>query len=126
MSIKIIILFIMLIFSHSDTGTDKLDDECLETKGPDITLSSCTSFDSADKKGEKIDPNHLYCCLLTIYKKNEKEEKYCLKANKTDRDSFDNRIEMFKLLNRSITDVTIDCSSNYFYISIIFIIVLLL
>ena len=131
-SLIIIIFFMIIMFCKNEIDTTETNinetvriENCLKTNGSDITLSSCTFYNDDDKKGEKIDEDYTYCCLLTLYKKQDKQEKYCLTSKKGDRDAFDNRIEMFKLLDRNITKVSIDCSSNYFYISIIFIILLL-
>ena len=95
-------------------------------KGPysGLTFSHCNFFNDREKTN-KLDYEYIYCCYLKIYKGNDDSERYCITANKSNQDSLEERVEMFKLLNKSITKVTIDCSSNYLYLSIIFLIFIL-
>ena len=89
-----------------------------------LTFSECINNNDKEKTN-KLDYEYIYCCYLKIYKGNDDSERYCITANKSNQDSLEERAEMFKLLNKSITKVTIDCSSNYLYLSIIFLIFIL-
>ena len=96
-----------------------------KTLHSDLTFSKCIGYNDKEKNN-KLDYEYIYCCYLKIYKGNDDRERYCITANKSNQDSLEERVEMFKLLNKSITKVTIDCSSNYLYLSIIFLIFILL
>ena len=126
-------------FINSDSVKDNNDPEkerlkkCLslndghtDGKNPNsgLTFSECINNNDKEKTN-KLDYEYIYCCYLKIYKGNDDRERYCITANKSNQDSLEERVEMFKLLNKSITKVTIDCSSNYLYLSIIFLIFIL-
>ena len=89
-----------------------------------MVLTTCAQFN--DDKNESFSIYNLSCCLLTMTYKNNSNDKYCLTANKTNKDSIEERIEMFKLYDQNISEITIDCSSNHLNIALLFIILLII
>ena len=89
-----------------------------------MVLSTCTTFN--DDKNESFSIYNLSCCLLTMTYKNNSDDKYCLTANKTNKDSIEERIELFKLYDLNISRITIDCSSKHLNIALLFIILLII
>ena len=80
-----------------------------------LTLSDCLQLNKELTKEDKI-----YCCYMKIIKNKNDIKKYCITEDYYNRDSIENRIEMFKLQDKNIKEVTIECSSNYLYLIILF------
>ena len=119
--LKIILLINILKFCYNDS-------ECLKwnnsTDRSSISLSTCTQYN--DDNNESFSIYNLSCCLLTMTYKNNSDDKYCLTANKTNKDSIEERIELFKLYDLNISRITIDCSSKHLNIALLFIILLII
>ena len=96
--------------------------ECLEfnknNNGTKLNLNDCIKFNDK-KKIEEKDNNYIYCCYLKIIRGDDDSERYCIES-KIDHDSIEDRIKMFKNLNKDVTKVSLDCSSNYFKLKFIF------
>ena len=100
---------------------------CLEeNNGTRKLLSECTAYNKdANEIHGKIDKNFAYCCLLSIKYKNESENSYCLTVEKSNKDSIEERIQMFKY-QKNVDKVSIDCSNNYLFISLLLLLIALI
>ena len=103
--------------------------ECLKAnsdneKRSSLSLSSCTTHN----QGRNIEKqqNETYCCFLKITYKSNEEEKYCM-TTVGELDKIDERKEILRYLNKSITAISIDCSAKYLgTISLVSILILIL
>ena len=97
---------------------------CLEENdGTRKLLSDCIAYNKeANEIHGKINKNFIYCCLLSIKYINESENSYCITADKSDKDSIENRIEMFEY-QKNVDKVSIDCSTNYLFISLLLLVI---
>ena len=100
-------------------------EECL-TKNKDTNkkyLSTCLAYND-ELKNKDLLKNNTYCCLLTMTFENKTSNTYCI-TTLADKDVIEERIDMFKYQN-NVKEVTIDCSSNYLLITILFIFFLII
>ena len=101
---------------------------CLEfnknNKGNILNLNDCIKYNDKKKLEEK-DNNYVYCCYLKIIRGDDDSERYCIES-KIDRDSIEDRIKAFKNLDKNVTKVSLDCSSNYFKLKYIFYILVII
>ncbi len=102
--------------------------KCLQANDGDkrssLSLSSCTTHN----QGRNIEKqqNETYCCFLKITYKSNEEEKYCM-TTVGELDKIDERKEILRYLNKSITAISIDCSAKYLgTISLVSILILIL
>ena len=119
MNKMIVILFLLFINSIVSTYIE----DCLNSNnGTKLYLSNCMSHKDNQTNTKKIEEDKIYCCLLTITYTN-KTDTYCM-TTKGSKDTIEERIEMFKYQN-NVKEVTINCSSNYLYITFLFLILII-
>ena len=113
----IIILYISFSICEDENS---FSEKCLNKNDKDsinsLTLRACLELNKELTKEDKI-----YCCYMKIIKNKNDIKKYCITADYYNRDSIENRIEMLKLQDKNIKEVTIECSSNYLYLTILFV-----
>ena len=125
-----VISIFILILSNINIifGQNSENSECLkfneENEGNTLNLNDCIKYNDKDKLENK-DNNYVYCCYLKIIRGDDDSERYCIES-KIDQDSIEGRIKMFKNLDKDVTQVSLDCSSNYFELKYIFYILLIL
>ena len=86
-------------------------------------LSTCLNYND-ESKNKELSKNVTYCCLLTMTYENKSTDTYCV-STLANTDVIEERIDMFKY-QKDVKDVTIDCSSNYLIITILYIFLLMI
>ena len=111
------IINVILIICADEKG-------CLNTnKDSKIYLSSCLA-NNDESKNKDISNNKIYCCLLTLTYENKTSKTFCM-TTLGDKDVIEDRIDMFKY-QKDVNEVSIDCSSNYLIINILFFLLLMI
>ena len=111
-----VILFLAILFLTKSEDPKKCEDYGMNSNQPAFSLDFCRTTYYDKGNGQR-------CCFIK-YKENEKRKYNCILIDNDDYLKIKDKIKSIKATNKEVT--SLDCSSSYLYISLLFIFALIL